>query len=337
MFCQQCGTRVNPDGEYCTKCGVRILSTTLAPPAMTRPTAVTVLAVLQFIGGALWGLAGAAVAVAGIAGPRAAQGGPGSAMAATLLVAAAAYQIVCGIGLWRLRNYGRIMQMISAAIGLLGIPIGTVIAIIVLVYLTKPGIRLLFADKRPEELTPEEIGAVQAVTSGSGGLVIIVIVVALVVLAIPVVGIIAAIAVPGLLRARIAGNEAVAIGTLRAISSGEASYAAANAGYYDSQECLASPTNCLTNYREGPFLAEAYRTKSGFRFELGGTAAPDDRDPKTSRSSLSHFVVLALPLSPSTGSRMFCVDDSGVLRWQRGEYPVPAEAAACPAAWQPVQ
>jgi prepilin-type N-terminal cleavage/methylation domain-containing protein len=34
-----------------------------------------------------------------------------------------------------------------------------------------------------------------------------------------IIGIIAAIAVPGLLRARIAGNEASAIGSLRAVNS----------------------------------------------------------------------------------------------------------------------
>ena len=39
-----------------------------------------------------------------------------------------------------------------------------------------------------------------------------------------IIGIIAAIAVPGLLRARMSGNEASAIGSLRAISSGEAAY-----------------------------------------------------------------------------------------------------------------
>ena len=38
-----------------------------------------------------------------------------------------------------------------------------------------------------------------------------------------IIGIIAAIAVPGLLRARMSGNEASAIGSLRAINSGEAS------------------------------------------------------------------------------------------------------------------
>ena len=37
-----------------------------------------------------------------------------------------------------------------------------------------------------------------------------------------IIGIIAAIAIPGLLRARMSGNEASAIGSLRAISSAEA-------------------------------------------------------------------------------------------------------------------
>ena len=48
-----------------------------------------------------------------------------------------------------------------------------------------------------------------------------------------IIGIIAAIAVPGLLRARMSGNEASAIGSMRAIASGQAVYssAAAQGGY----------------------------------------------------------------------------------------------------------
>ena len=40
-----------------------------------------------------------------------------------------------------------------------------------------------------------------------------------------IIGIIAAIAIPGLLRARMSGNEASAIGSLRAINSGQATFA----------------------------------------------------------------------------------------------------------------
>ena len=48
-----------------------------------------------------------------------------------------------------------------------------------------------------------------------------------------IIGIIAAIAAPGLLRARMAGNEASAIGSLRAINSAQATYAAScGSGFY---------------------------------------------------------------------------------------------------------
>ena len=41
-----------------------------------------------------------------------------------------------------------------------------------------------------------------------------------------IIGIIAAIAIPGLLRARMSGNEASAIGSLRAVNSAESTFAA---------------------------------------------------------------------------------------------------------------
>jgi len=50
-----------------------------------------------------------------------------------------------------------------------------------------------------------------------------------------VIGIIAAIAIPGLLRARIAGNEASAIGSMRVVNSSQTAYmSACGNGYYAS-------------------------------------------------------------------------------------------------------
>ncbi len=48
-----------------------------------------------------------------------------------------------------------------------------------------------------------------------------------------IIGIIAAIAVPGLLRARMSGNESSAIGSLRSINSAQSTYASscANGGF----------------------------------------------------------------------------------------------------------
>jgi type IV pilus assembly protein PilA len=62
-----------------------------------------------------------------------------------------------------------------------------------------------------------------------------------------IIGIIAAIAVPGLLRARIAGNEASAIGSLRAINSADLNWmtnCAFGRGYADSIDDLGvAPTS----------------------------------------------------------------------------------------------
>ena len=59
--------------------------------------------------------------------------------------------------------------------------------------------------------------------------------------AVAIIGIVAAIATPELLRARVAGNEASAIASLRAIYSGQATYASscAHGGYAQSLEDLA--------------------------------------------------------------------------------------------------
>jgi type IV pilus assembly protein PilA len=59
-----------------------------------------------------------------------------------------------------------------------------------------------------------------------------------------IIGIIAAIAVPGLLRARMAGNEASAIGSLRAVNSAEINYStncAGGTGYAPTLVDLGTP------------------------------------------------------------------------------------------------
>src|SRR5262245_5509036 len=225
MFCPQCGTQVNPAAAFCSKCGTRITATAVPLPAMTRPPAIGVLAVLQMIAGGFFALVATTMVLVSATKPRAAEADTVTPIVIAVCVGLAAYLIACGVGLWRLRSYGRTMQMIGAVIGLLAIPIGTIVSIFILVYLSKPGVKILFSDKTPEQLTPEEAAAVHGLASGGGGAVIVALV--CVVLAVPVLGIIAAIAIPGLLRARMAANEAVAIGTLRAISSAETSYAAA--------------------------------------------------------------------------------------------------------------
>src|SRR5256885_3856432 len=84
--------------------------------------------------------------------------------------------------------------------------------------------------------------------------------------AVAIVGIIAAIATPELLRARIAGDEASAVASLRAIHSGQATYAStcARGGYAESPADLATPPRGGTSAFISPDLAANGVTKSGY-------------------------------------------------------------------------
>src|SRR4051812_11185741 len=92
-----------------------------------------------------------------------------------------------------------------------------------------------------------------------------------------IIGIIAAIAVPGLLRARMSGNEASAIGSLRAINSGQASYSASCAagGYAsDLADLVKSPANpTMTQGFISPDLNVNGVTKSGYNVTLAADQA----------------------------------------------------------------
>src|SRR5579872_6253405 len=81
-----------------------------------------------------------------------------------------------------------------------------------------------------------------------------------------IIGIIAAIAVPGLLRARMAGNEASAIGSLRAVNSAELSYSTSCAqGFAATMAELASPPSTGGQPFISPDLAGANPiVKSGY-------------------------------------------------------------------------
>src|SRR5207245_10011238 len=80
-----------------------------------------------------------------------------------------------------------------------------------------------------------------------------------------IIGIIAAIAVPGLLRARISGNEASAIGSLRAVSSAQSTFAAscANGLYAQSLATLGSGPSGGSAFISPDLGTSAAETESG--------------------------------------------------------------------------
>ena len=101
-----------------------------------------------------------------------------------------------------------------------------------------------------------------------------------------IIGIIAAIAVPGLLRARMSGNEASAIGSLRAVSSAQSTFAAscANGMYAQTLDVLGSGPSGGSAFISPDLGASATVTKSGYSVSHDRHAATGTyRRPATAR------------------------------------------------------
>ena len=133
-----------------------------------------------------------------------------------------------------------------------------------------------------------------------------------------IIGIIAAIAVPGLLRARISGNEASAIGSLRAISSAESTFSAscANGMYAPALTTLGSGPSGGSAFISPDLGASASVTKSGYIINLGGSTQSGAAAACNGVSSLSSgYHSWADPVSTSTGTRYFGSNTTGTI-WQ---------------------
>jgi len=133
-----------------------------------------------------------------------------------------------------------------------------------------------------------------------------------------IIGIIAAIAVPGLLRARISGNEASAIGSLRAVSSAESTFAAscANGMYAQSLSVLGSGPSGGSAFIS-PDLSGSSVVKSGYTVGLTGTAPSGTIVAACNGSSAlaSGYHAWADPVSTSTGTRYFGTNTTSTI-WQ---------------------
>jgi type IV pilus assembly protein PilA len=139
--------------------------------------------------------------------------------------------------------------------------------------------------------------------------------------------IIAAIAIPNLLRARIAANEASAVGSVRTIVTAEVTYyttwgtgfATTIAVLGGANPCTAAATGaCLID----PVLAAG--NKSGYKLAAPGGTAVGGIVPT--------FAVSAVPQTVGqTGQRAFCSDESGVVRFDPLGTTTAATDTACQA------
>jgi type IV pilus assembly protein PilA len=118
----------------------------------------------------------------------------------------------------------------------------------------------------------------------------------------PIILIIAAIAIPNFLRARIAANEASAIGSVRTLVVGETTYATMHPGqgYTCSRSDLAGSQLIDISLATGQ--------KNGYAFELTGCSVGEG-------GAIVKYQVVAYPLRVNqTGVRTFCSDESGVIK-----------------------
>jgi type IV pilus assembly protein PilA len=155
-----------------------------------------------------------------------------------------------------------------------------------------------------------------------------------------IIGIIAAIAIPGLMRARMSGNEASAIGSLRSINSGQATYSAsaAGGGYAVDLPTLGVPCPGGTEPFLSPDLTGALSVlKSGYTVTLasnGGNAGPNDCNGTA--TELSYYASAVPATLGTTGQRGFATNQAGTV-WQDTTGAAPTEPFAVGGTVSPIQ
>src|SRR3984957_1202975 len=122
--------------------------------------------------------------------------------------------------------------------------------------------------------------------------------------------IIAAIAIPNLLRARIAANESSSVASVRTLNTAQISYNSAypTVGFASTLAALAG-TSCTPPSSTGACLIDSQLstgTKSGYHFTLGGASGTPN----------SAYQIAGSPLAPNqTGVRSFCSVADAVVRY----------------------
>jgi prepilin-type N-terminal cleavage/methylation domain-containing protein len=131
-----------------------------------------------------------------------------------------------------------------------------------------------------------------------------------------IIGIIAAIAIPGLLRARMAGNEASAIGSLRAVNSAENAYAAAGTGSPYSAALMTLGAACpgsTVGFLSTDLSTADPMEKSGFTVTLTNDGGAQGTDC-SGNPGVAGYYVTATPLNFGTsGNRSFGSNTVGTI------------------------
>jgi type IV pilus assembly protein PilA len=133
----------------------------------------------------------------------------------------------------------------------------------------------------------------------------------------------AAIAIPNLLRSKIAANESSAIGSVRTVNTAQATYSAtfpkrgfapnlASLGLNPQGPNAYSPQHAGLldqSLANDSCKGDAWCTKSGFQFRVTALCK---------LQVCKDYVVLATPVSANTGTRNFCSTSDAVIRFKLG-------------------
>jgi prepilin-type N-terminal cleavage/methylation domain-containing protein len=132
-----------------------------------------------------------------------------------------------------------------------------------------------------------------------------------------IIGIIAAIAVPGLLRARMSGNETSAIGSLRTIHSSQVNYHAncGNGNFAETLIVLGTAPAGSDPFISADLGTVAAPTKSGYDIVMSATGAVPAGLPASCNGGnvASTYGATASPTSASSGVRHFHVNGGGAI------------------------
>jgi type IV pilus assembly protein PilA len=130
--------------------------------------------------------------------------------------------------------------------------------------------------------------------------------------------IIAAIAIPNLLRSRMAANEASAVGSVRTMNNAAISfYSTYGDGFPPDITSIGTTGTGGANCKNAQFIDSLLTagTKSGYTFQLLPGAVPVTTTPAGCTTGNSDgYGVIATPVTVgTTGQRAFCSDASGVI------------------------
>ncbi len=131
--------------------------------------------------------------------------------------------------------------------------------------------------------------------------------------------IIAAIAIPNLLRSKMAANEASAVGSVRTLTTASVTYSSTYGnGFPPNIAALGSvggAATCTAADLVDNLLSAAPNQKSGYTFAYAGLGPPVG-GTACATPGFNTFLITATPITVgTTGQRSFCADQSGVVRF----------------------